>query len=189
MAKQADYDFRSASIVRQVDPEDVYDDHLRDRYNQMPPPTFSASTMRAQYTYAPPPRPISAASFTTSSSGTGGYHTSYERPGSRQISNTSSASGAGTNISGSENWETYDDGSEAGDETDAREAYYAKVHAQQQAAAKRGVPDGGYAVVQGKRVRGLGIGMNGRTIVEEEVGGQLVRVEGSDAGWTDEDGY
>lgn len=53
-------------------------------------------------------------------------------PPSRQLSNTSSvaASSVASQVSGSENWETYTDASEA-DEADAREAYYAKVKAQQ----------------------------------------------------------
>ncbi|MCJ1247404.1 hypothetical protein MMC30_004618 [Trapelia coarctata] len=91
---------------------------------------------------------------------------------SRQISSTSTTSQA---VSGSENWETYDDASEP--EVDASEAYYAKLKA---AAGKRHAPAGGYPSPRpgvGKKVKGA------------EGEGRFVA--GSDAGsaWTDEDAF
>ncbi|KAK4456804.1 anaphase spindle elongation protein 1 [Cladorrhinum samala] len=83
----------NSTIVRHVEPEDVYDD--RDRYYQNPSS-----------------RPISSR-----------QDSNHSRP----MSNTSNSSTVSTVVSGSENWETYDDNSEP--EDDASEVYYAKVRA------------------------------------------------------------
>ncbi|KAK5049109.1 hypothetical protein LTR84_005532 [Exophiala bonariae] len=50
---------------------------------------------------------------------------------SRQPSNTSSNMTTGTTASGSENWETFSDGSEMEPERDVRDSYYAKVQQHQ----------------------------------------------------------
>ena len=131
-------------------------------------------------------------------------------PPTRQTSNTSTASSSlssvpGSQISGSENWETYSSASSAGEpETDVRDtaAYYARLRAQQgglaaahqqqqQQQGKRAAPDGGWnspgrmAAPAGKRVRGLmDPSLHPRYVSAE--GGQ---VEGSEAGWTDEDAF
>jgi protein regulator of cytokinesis 1 len=145
---------RSASIVRHVQPEDVYDDRSHMSYTQ------AARSQHQHAQYAPPVA------------------------GSRQISATSSTTNT---VSGSENWETYDDASEP--EPDAMDAYYAKLRA---ARGKRFTPDGGYASPrggQGKKLKGIrGVDAGSETLMEAG-GGQLVRVEGSDAGWTDEDAF
>jgi protein regulator of cytokinesis 1 len=69
------------------------------------------------------------------------------------------------------------------------DAYYAKLRA---ARGKRFTPDGGYASPrggQGKKLKGIrGVDAGSETLMEAG-GGQLVRVEGSDAGWTDEDAF
>lgn len=97
---------------------------------------------------------------------------------SRQTSNTSSVM-SGSQVSGSENWETYDSTSE-NDEADATDAYYAKMKAQQMRqhpphAMKRPGTAGGSGQLGGiKRVRE-------QAIFEE--GGMI---EGSEAGWTDD---
>lgn len=139
------------SIVRQVEPEDVYDDRNSDSsYERSYLRQESHRAMRAAYPQAPPPR---------------------------QISNTSTA------ISGSENWETYDDNSEP--EPDASDAYYAKVRA---ARNKRFTPDDEYSrphASQSKRLRAVppsthsGIGM-----VDAE-GNRTI----SGSEWTDEDAF
>lgn len=145
---------RSASIVRHVQPEDVYDDRSLVSYKQNDRYEYQAAQ------YAP------------------------QVAGSRQISATSSTTN--NTVSGSENWETYSDTS-GPPELDASEAYLARQAA---ARGKRYTPEGGYASPrggQGKKLKGIR-GVGTVTMIERE-DGQLVRVEGSDAGWTDEDGF
>ncbi|KAI5368131.1 Putative microtubule-associated protein, MAP65/Ase1/PRC1 [Septoria linicola] len=91
---------------------------------------------------------------------------------SRQTSNTSSIM-SGSQVSGSENWETYDSNSE-NDEADATEAYYAKAK-HQQSQMRHAVKRPGTASSQLggiKRIREQPIVEEGR--------------EGSEAGWTDD---
>ncbi|OAA67082.1 Microtubule-associated protein, MAP65/ASE1-type [Niveomyces insectorum RCEF 264] len=96
----------------------------------------------------------------------------------RHISATS------TTVSGSENWETYDDNSEP--EPDASETYYAKMRA---ARGKRATPDGGLGrppSAMAKRVRGLpppaSAAYAGHVTTDSE-GNRIV----SGSEWTDED--
>ena len=124
--------------VRQISPEDVYDDRERMSYAQ--PMTHSDEHNTTPQTY----RDVQ------------GYHEAaavaprqqyIPAADSRQISTTSTASVA---ASGSENWETFDDASDQ-DETDATNAYYAKLRAGGKGGAggKRFAPDGGYTPPQG----------------------------------------
>ena len=97
-------------------------------------------------------------------------------PPSRQASNTSSVtSQTGSVVCGSENWESYTDTSETED-TNASDAYYAKIKAQElrQQGFKR--PAQGMQPGTAKRMR------EQQTIVEEG----MVR-EGSETAWTDDD--
>lgn len=93
-------------------------------------------------------------------------------PISRQTSNTSSVM-SGSQVSGSENWETYDSNSE-NDEADADQAYYAKIKHQQnqmrQTIKRPGTASGQLGGI--KRIRE-------QPIAEE-------RPDGSEAGWTDD---
>ena len=170
----------STTIVRHVEPEDVYDDrepvqrnHASSNASSTRPPYYTASSYSSQTGYA---SGVSSASY-----GAG--------PGSRQISNTSmSSAGHATAESGSENWETYDDASEGGDyDGHHQDAYQARMRAMLPPAhglGKRGLPEGGYGAVDpgmGKRVRGLGL-------VGHRAPEQGGFVEGSEAGWTDESG-
>jgi protein regulator of cytokinesis 1 len=99
----------SASIVRHVEPEDVYDDRYSYEENNRPASRdyYKTSVRSAQSSYpdapaAPPPV--------------------------RQISNNSShSSSTSTVVTGSENWETYDDTSEP--EEDLSDAYFARLRA------------------------------------------------------------
>lgn len=129
--------------------------------------TYMSHTMRAGYTpqYAPPV------------------------PGSRQISQTSQTSSTGTGHtmqSGSENWETF---SEQSEEPERDVDFY--KYRQAAARNKRFTPEGGYASprgAQGKKIRSIR-GVEGDLMMEGE-GGRMVRVvEGSEAGWTDEDAF
>ena len=144
--------------IRHHSPEDPYSD-------------------RAEHmSYAPPPHRSTPQSYRDLAP-VGNYERYIPHADSRQISTTSSTSQA---VSGSENWETYDDASEP--EVDATEAYYAKLKA---ARGKRFTPEGGYSPPrqgQGKRLRGV----QPETLVEER--GRFVPA-GSDAGWTDEDAF
>ena len=97
-------------------------------------------------------------------------------PKIRQISAASASASA---VSGSENWETYDDASEP--EMDASEAYYAKVKA---ASTKRYTPEGGHSPKYGgldKRFkdRHPAMAINGAY-------GNSNTYSASDPGWSDE---
>jgi protein regulator of cytokinesis 1 len=197
---------RSNSIVRSIPPDDVYDDRSgansqmsqRSNMSRSMQPSHHNNYPSSHYTsLSSDPRNNANRHFPNHQSHSSQSQYSYpmappSRPESRQISATSqtsltSSSSVPSQISGSENWETYDDASEAEPETDATEAYYAKVRAAQ-AMGKRATPEDGWAPTSanqnggmGKKIRGLlpGQGVN-----------QLGRVEsGSEAGWTDEDGF
>jgi protein regulator of cytokinesis 1 len=145
---------RSESIVRQVAPEDVYDDR-----------NFMSRTIGPGYgeRYAP-------------------------LAGVRQISQTSQTSSTGTlhtMQSGSENWETFSEQSEPERDID--------FHNYRQAAMahnKRYTPDGGSSPrkVVGKKLRGIR-SVDGQLMTEGESGRMTRVVEGSEAGWTDEDAF
>lgn len=175
-------DLRSASAassndngsVRHITPEDVYDDREHMSYTNTSTLLHSHSNTPQNY------RDVQT---------TQQYDPRYQQDhyastvDSRQVS---AASTAANTVSGSENWETYDDASEP--EPDASEAYYAKLRAVR---GKRFTPEGGYTPPRGaagKKLKGIrGVGAGAATLVEE-AGGQLVKA-GSDAGWTDEDAF
>lgn len=174
-----------ASIVRQVEPEDVYDDgprkarsHSNLSYNTESSYGEENHAAAAQERYA-----------TVRAS-----HQSYRGqlnsgsfmppPPPRQISNTSQTS---TVNSGSENWETYDDNSEP--EVDASDAYYAKLQA---ARTKRYTPELGQRPTsrQGKPIRGIPPSMAGSVygdgvVIVDQDGNRIM----SGSEWTDEDAY
>jgi protein regulator of cytokinesis 1 len=150
-------------IVRHVPPEDVYDDRNYEKYS----PDFSnpdsySSSMRQderapKFSYPP-------------------------NPASRQISGTSAST---TTVSGSENWETYDDVSEP--EQDASDDYYARLRA---ARCKRFTPEDGYAPPQGvqmKKQKGYPPELHAGQMVIDSHGNRIV--SGSEANWTDEDAF
>ncbi|KAI0393667.1 microtubule associated protein-domain-containing protein [Xylariaceae sp. FL0594] len=149
----------SSSHVRAVEPEDVYDDRdLQQSYGGRPyvHQQTSNTSLRSERS----------------------AHAAYPHaPPPRQISNTS------TVVSGSENWETYDDNSEP--EADASDAYYAKVRA---ARGKRFTPEDGYGNAQTgtvKRLRGLPPSLHAGQVVADAEGHRIV----SGSEWTDEDAY
>ena len=177
--------------VRQITPEDVYDDRERMSYAQPmmhhhsvgerddTPQTYR-DVQRHQYLNEGRQQYVPAAAGSSSASE------------SRQISTTSASSIA---ASGSENWETYDDASEP--ETDANAnttAYYAT----QQAGGKRFAPEGGYTPPKGgpgKKFKAL-YGAHpasqypqAATAGEREGGEARRMVTGSESAWTDEDAF
>lgn len=148
---------RSASIVRHVDPEDVYDDNAPS-YQRGHHSTHSAHSITSSASTTSRPASVlhhyqphhqQAASLSESVSSMHSYRPSPALKQasrfegyplaptsgiSRQTSNTSSVitsqSHASSAVSGSENWETYTDNSDVEDgepEPDARDAYYAKL--------------------------------------------------------------
>ncbi|KAL2357557.1 microtubule associated protein-domain-containing protein [Cryomyces antarcticus] len=197
-----EYDgLRSASVVRHVPPEDVYDDRER----MLPPSHYSqyqhSQPQRQQHEplhqHQQPTRPhhpytqlLHAASSTTSAAE------------SRQISASSTASAASASVaaSGSENWETYTDASDSEPEVDARAAYYARLMLRQQQAAGGDVVSGGGGGGGGKLEMGLAPGKRDAPSPFKEAPGAGKRVKGgvaggirgvpapetSEAGWSDE---
>jgi protein regulator of cytokinesis 1 len=191
-----------SSIVRHVEPEDVYDDRAsdysrpasRDQYstqyqNQQPQhrqvqqeqDAYVSSTSTHQYERFSTAQPTHYLNNATSN------YPQAPPPPARQISNTSSAA-----VSGSENWETYDDNSEVEPEPDASDAYYAKVRAAR--SGKRLTPD--YGAGAGYGLRGMpgyiqppqpkrlrGIPPSCREGLPDE--GRIV----SGSEWTDEDAF
>ena len=163
--------------IRQITPEDVYDDREHMSYA---PPSYPTNNIRN----APQPYQNYHHPSTT-------YDPRYQPhqyvPHSEQSRITSNASSTSQAVSGSENWETYDDASEPEPEPDASDAYYAKLKA---ARGKRATPDGGYPSPrpnQTKKMRGIYENQGHvQTFVEEN--GRMVPA-GSDAGWTDEDAF
>ncbi|KAK3295776.1 microtubule associated protein-domain-containing protein [Chaetomium fimeti] len=142
----------SASIVRHVEPEDVYDDRYSYQESNSRPASrdyFSSRSTQSSYPQAP--------------------------PAVRQIShNSSSSSNTSTVITGSENWETYDDISEP--EEDLSDDYFAKLRAARAGAAR--------PPSQLKRHRGLPPPQPGQVTVDDN-GNRII----SGSEWTDEDGY
>lgn len=164
----------STGSVRQITPEDVYDDRPQTSYMN----SSSAPTERnTPQTY----RDLQRSAHLEQGYRQQGQYDSVAS--SRQISATSTTNNT---VSGSENWETYDDASEP--EPDASEAYYAKLKATR---GKRFTPDGGYALPHAgptKKLRGIrGVGGAEGTLVEGKTG--RLMPAGSDASWTDEDAF
>ena len=163
----------SAGSVRYVSPDDVYDDRERMSYvhsSMVRPQSSRTNTYDGVQMDAHDAYPQQQ-----------GYPRSIA--GSRQISTTSTATNT---VSGSENWETYEDTSDG--EAEHREAYQDRLRA---ARGKRYTPEGGHgapAAGQGKRFKGIR-GIGPETLMEE-YDGQPGRVpSGSEAGWADyEDG-
>lgn len=161
---------RSASVVRHVEPEDVYDDSRETR-------PYMSSTIRGSarphYERGPPSQESVIHHVQPSRTGSRfDYPTAPSASISRQTSNTSSVT-SGSAVSGSENWETYTDASD-NDEADASDAHYARMKAAQMR-QKRQMPSPGKDIGPGKKFRGAHM-----AVVDENA------VEGSEAGWTDD---
>ncbi|KAF7587330.1 hypothetical protein BBP40_007394 [Aspergillus hancockii] len=157
----------SNSFVRPVSPEDVYDDR-----NQR---SFISSSAFSQRSTGFSQSTQSSASSLSLNSMNGfpkpnPYLQRAPPPAPRQVSDASTVN---TGHSGSENWETFDDGSES--EADASDVYYAKLRA---AHGKRMAFDD----LAGKRTKGI------RSVSPDEPASNpnVIRVAGSDAEWTDD---
>ncbi|KAH6624706.1 microtubule associated protein-domain-containing protein [Chaetomium sp. MPI-SDFR-AT-0129] len=149
----------SSSVIRNVEPEDVYEE---------------------RYSYQEPSRPASRDYFASRSMQQASYPQA--PPAVRQISHASSSSSSnGTVITGSENWETYDDVSEP--EEDLSEDYFAKLRA---ARSTNGLNGNNIVRPQSqlKHHRGMPPA-NAKPMLMEHEGNRIV----SGSEWTDEDGY
>lgn len=158
----------SNSLVRPVSPEDVYDDRNQRSFLS----SSSLSHQSGGFSHS-----------SQSSNSSTSLHHAFPRPNPylqnmppppapRQTSDSSTVDTANT---GSENWETFDDGSES--EADASNVYYAKLRA---AHGKRLAPAESYnAPVAGKKAKGV------RSVSPAVPVGGMHRV-GSDAEWTDD---
>lgn len=133
---------------------DRYDDHYDDRYDDRY--ATVPPTSRQAYPQAPPPR---------------------------QISSTSHSSTTVSGVSGSENWETYDDNSEP--EPDASDAYYAKLRAARNKRMLETEQGHRPTSSQSKRVRGLPAYAGHAPVMIDQDGNRIV----SGSEWTDEDAY
>lgn len=172
-----------SSIVRQSEAEDVYDDRPKrysPEYGYERPLSFHDFRdypSQASFRFDEGPRHQRFAQSLSQGSGSsrsGG-------PQIRQISNQSSNSNS-TVVTGSENWETYDDVSEAEDD-DASETHYAKIRQ-----GRPAEPPSAYARLnagsqQGKRARGIPPPLQQQYMVDAE-GNRIY----SGSEWTDEDG-
>ncbi|KJR88363.1 microtubule associated protein (Ase1) [Sporothrix schenckii 1099-18] len=165
----------SSVNVRHIEPEDVYDERFDDRYDDR----YVDRSLSSQ---AHSVRPQSQQSY-SSQQYRQQQHQLQHAGSVRHISNTSTA------VSGSENWETYDDYSEP--EPDASEGYYAKMRA---ARGKRMTPEAGFgnarptSSMANKRMRGIpppsSTPYAGHVMVDAE-GNRIA----SGSEWTDEDAF
>jgi protein regulator of cytokinesis 1 len=150
---------RSDSIVRNVPPEDPYDDRPYSAMSQSTRPGYAPS-------YNPTPSLSSASS--------------------RQISQTSSAGTAATMQSGSENWETF---SERSDDLPESEVDFQSYRQRQMKRyTPEGGHSASPRAVQGKKVRSIRSVDDGQLMMENN-GRMVRVIEGSEAGWTDDGDY
>ncbi|KAJ5611766.1 hypothetical protein N7528_008871 [Penicillium herquei] len=164
----------SGAFVRPVSPEDPYDDRQR---------SFMSSVMSNSQRSTNSQRSIgmhsshsSLSSISLSSQQTYPRMNPYlsQAPPPPALRQTSNSSTVNTATSGSENWETFDDGS--GSEADPADVYYAKLRA----GPKRFAPDDGLSLM-GKKSKGI------RSVSPDGPHpGQVLRVAGSDTEWTDD---
>ena len=206
----------SSRFVRPISPEDVYDDGERMSYmsasllNRDRPQLQQYAALPTHQTdaYFQPhlshqhhPSHSSSASIHSHSQSQGIRHNPSAAPStvvSRQTSNTSSNMTTGTTASGSENWETYSDGSEMEPERDVRETVYTRVQTQAPTAnplgvsqaynMKRQVTAGAMAPPPTKHhhAQSQHCGQERFREMSDENAHLAVRVEGSDAAWSAE---
>lgn len=166
----------SSAYVRPVSPEDVYDDRPRSFLsgsgfsNSQRSTGFSHSSHSSQSSLSlsnpahnfPRPNPY--------------LQHAPPPPAARQVSNSSTVN---TATSGSENWETFEDGSES--EADYSAIYSTKLRTA--SGGKRFAPEDGSDLI-GKKLKGI------RSVSPEGPHpGQVLRVAGSDTEWTDYETY
>lgn len=156
------------SIIRAVDPEDVYDDRTQSAKKGRPDSNMSHSRQNSflDEDYE---------DHYSSVRGVPGY----PRPSARHLSSTSTTS---TVVTGSENWETYDDNSEP--EEDTSDTYFAKLRALR---GKRAEPEQGHRPTSSsaKRTRGVPAAHDAAPVTTDQDGNRII----SGSEWTDESAY
>lgn len=170
-----------SSIVRQVEPEDVYDDRPKHHSGEYERPAShhdfrdypGKASLRhrdndARYEHF-------AESYTNALA---------PSPAIRQISAQSSNS-SGTVVTGSENWETYDDISEPEEEEEMTHTYYPKIRQSKDNYVTEASKFN--ASQQGKRPRGLPPAK--RPAQQMMVGSDGKRILSGSSGWTDESAF
>lgn len=159
--------------VRQIPPEDVYDDRERISY-------VTSAVAQSEQNTPQNYRDVQASMRYDTRSRQQERHPAVDH---RQISTTSTLT---TIASGSENWETFDDASEP--EVDVSDAYHAKLRAAK--TGKRFTPEGGYTPPRGgpgKKFKGVqSAGNHSQATIKVENGRS---VSASEAGWTDDDAF
>ncbi|KAJ5411317.1 Microtubule-associated protein MAP65/Ase1/PRC1 [Penicillium crustosum] len=163
----------SSAYVRPVSPEDVYDDRQR---SFMSASGFSNSQRSTGFSHSSHSSQ-SSLSLNSSSQAFPRPNPYLQHaappPAARQVSNSSTVN---TATSGSENWETFEDGS--GSEADPSDIYYSKLRAAH--GGKRFAPEDG-ADLTGKKAKGI------RSVSPDGPHpGQVLRVAGSDNEWADD---
>ncbi|KAJ5770335.1 uncharacterized protein N7511_002386 [Penicillium nucicola] len=162
----------SSSYVRPVSPEDVYDDRQR---SFMSASGFSNSQRSTGFSHS---SQSSQSSLSLNSMQTFPRPNPYlshaaPPPAPRQVSNASTVN---TATSGSENWETFEDGSDA--EPDTSDIYFSKLRSAH--GGKRLAPEDS-ADLMGKKAKGI------RSVSPDGPHpGQVLRVAGSDNEWADD---
>lgn len=173
-------------VVRNISPEDVYDDRERMSYIK----TSALAQPGRDRGHDRDPRQ-NHREFQNSTGVDHRYQHQDQRIHPAEVRQISATSTITTTTSGSENWETFDDASEP--EVDVSDAYYAKLRAAKN--IKRYTPDGGHTPPKagpvGKKLRGMYAAGGSRPhqppVIEEERNGRFVPA--SEAGWTDEDAF
>ncbi|KAK2604534.1 hypothetical protein N8I77_007455 [Diaporthe amygdali] len=166
---------RGSGVIRHIEPEDVYDDRPKQHSAEYERPIshhdfrdFPGKASLRNHDSGPPYERFAQS------------YSQAQRPAIRQISNQSSDSN-GTVVTGSENWETYDDTSEP--EEDVPSSYYAKIRAGRTDYSM--VPPSKFnASQQAKRPRGIPPALQQAHVI---VDGDDRRVYSGSSGWTDED--
>lgn len=171
-----------SSIVRHVEPEDVYDDRPKQQSGEYERPV-------SHHDFRDYPGKASLRHHDNNGSRYERFAQSYSQvqgppPAIRQISNQSSNSN-GTVVTGSENWETYDDISEP-EEEDMPSTYYAKVR--QARDHYNTEPQSRLNTSQhGKRPRGIRPAQHPQHQMSVDADGN--RIFSGSSGWTDEDAF
>ncbi|KAJ5648133.1 hypothetical protein N7490_004505 [Penicillium lividum] len=162
----------SSAFVRPVSPEDVYDDRQRSFMSSSVMSNSHRSTGFSHSSHSS----LSSLSLSSSQQGYPRMNPYLSQapppPALRQTSNSSTVN---TATSGSENWETFEDGSESDD--GSSDIYYSRLRA---APGKRFAPDDAVDLM-GKKSKGI------RSVSPDGPHpGQVLRVAGSDSEWTED---
>ncbi|KAF2276412.1 protein regulator of cytokinesis 1 [Westerdykella ornata] len=187
---------RQDSTLRSMPPPRAPPPKMKDLF--IPPESAATPAQRYEFSrdrsesivrHVPPEDPYDDRSY-LSRTIRAGYDHGYPPSGAvRQMSHSSQTSSTGTGhtmVSGSENWETFSEQSE-----DPERDVDVYKHRQAMSRNKRYTPEGGHGSpkgIQGKKLRGIR-SVDSEVMTENDSSRMLRVVEGSEAGWTDEETY